>query len=153
MEGEPLQGIRYKFSRLLTVTQRRWAHYLDKRLAMLGLTDAKWHTLVEISKSQTTLNQRELADRLGIEPATLVKLLDGLAAKKLVRRVADGTDRRTKRIEITPAGSNVLGKISAVAEEIRNELLQDVSDKELRAAIAVLERVQAKFEHKSSAHS
>jgi len=133
--------IQYQFSRLLALTQRRWTIYLDKRLSALGLTHARWLTLVEISKAETKLNQRELASRLGIESATLVNLLDGLAASHLIRRIPDATDRRTKRIEITPAGNALLKKISAVAEDIRHELLEGVSERELQTMIKILRRI------------
>jgi MarR family transcriptional regulator for hemolysin len=120
--------------------------YLDRRLSVLGLSNARCLALVEISKAETVLSQRELAGRLGIESATLVNLLDGLAARNLIRRVPDAKDRRTKRLEITPAGEEVVHSIAEIAESVRTELLVDVSEGELRSAIGVVKRIQARLD-------
>lgn len=135
--------IRYQFSRKLLVTTRAWTAALDKRLRVLGLTGSRWYALVELSKSPDRPSQRTLAARLGIEAATLVRILDGLAERGLVNRMAHDTDRRTNQIEITAEGSAVLDDISAISAGLRGELLDGVADKDLAVCLRVFDRVQA----------
>jgi DNA-binding MarR family transcriptional regulator len=48
--------------------------------------------------------QRELAERLGLSPATVTASLKALEKQGYVRRVTDENDMRRKRIEITERG-------------------------------------------------
>jgi MarR family transcriptional regulator for hemolysin len=144
-QGMICLDIRYHFSRTMGVTNRRWTGLLDKRLRKLGLTGSRWYALVELSKTADKPSQRELAARLGIEAATLVRILDGLAKEGLVKRLAHDTDRRTNQVEITPAGQAILAEISAISAELRNELLQGVDDADLEVCLSVFSRIQSKL--------
>jgi DNA-binding MarR family transcriptional regulator len=53
----------------------------------------------------------EIAETLGISPATLSRAIDGLARKRLVRRVGDRDDRRVRRISATQKGSEFAGTL------------------------------------------
>jgi MarR family transcriptional regulator for hemolysin len=50
-----------------------------------------------------SLSQTGLADRMRIEPPTLVGILDRMERDGWIRRDADKTDRRRKLIQPTPA--------------------------------------------------
>lgn len=50
------------------------------------------------------LSQRELADRIGIKPATVAVMLQKMENSGLISRVADAIDRRISRIHITDKG-------------------------------------------------
>jgi MarR family transcriptional regulator for hemolysin len=137
--------LRYQFSRSLTVTTRRWVAFLDKRLGELGLTGSRWYALVELSKSSDNPSQRELAALLGIEPASLVRILDRLSAAGLINRLPHDTDRRTKQIEITPSGKTVLAEISAVSAKVRDELLDGVAEEDLVVCLRVFRVIQGRL--------
>lgn len=149
LEEDRILDIRYQFSRSLTVTTRRWAAFLDKRLRKLRLTGSRLQTLVELSKSADNPSQRELAARLGIEAATLVRILDGLAAHGLVTRLPHDTDRRTNQIEITSAGQTMLAEISDVSANLRDQLLDGVADEDLAACLRVFARIQVRLSETS----
>lgn len=48
---------------------------LDERLKDLGVTQARWSTMVYLEKGGEGLTQRELASLMAIENPTLVRLL------------------------------------------------------------------------------
>lgn len=133
--------LRFRFSRSLAVTQKRWAVYLEKHFKELGLSTTRWHALVELSQAKEELNQNELALRVGIEKASLVKLLDSLEDMNLIRRVPDRIDRRIKRVELLPPAAAVLAEISAVAAEVRTELLEGIPEADIRLALSVLDKI------------
>lgn len=133
--------IRFRFSRSLSVTPKRWTIYLEKHFKELGLSTTRWHALVELSQAEDELNQNELALRVGIEKASLVNLLDSLENMRLIRRVPDPGDRRAKRVELLPAAKGVLSEISAVAAEVRAELLEGIADADIQTALRVLDKI------------
>ena len=66
------------FGPLLHGVARAWRLKLDQRLRPLGLSQAKWRTLLNLYHAETPLTQAEIASRLGIEEPTLVSLLHRL---------------------------------------------------------------------------
>lgn len=65
------------------------------------------------------LSQTDLADRMRIEPPTLVGILDRMERDGWIRRGGDKTDRRRKLVEPTPAAKPVWSKIVAAAKRVR----------------------------------
>src|SRR5438445_746743 len=63
------------FGQLLHGTGRAWRQKLDERLKPMGLSQAKWRTLMHLSLAQDALTQAEIAARLGVLKPML--FLDG----------------------------------------------------------------------------
>ena len=83
---------------------RRWRKMLDERLKDLGVTQARWSTMVYLEKGGEGLTQRELASLMAIENPTLVRLLDSLEQQNLIERRPCPNDRRARRLHLTNAG-------------------------------------------------
>ena len=66
------------------------------------------------------LSQTDLADRMRIEPPTLVGIIDRMERDGWIRRSGDATDRRRKLIEALPASKPAWTKIIAAAKRVRN---------------------------------
>ena len=75
-----------RFSTALHNSARGWRLAVDRRLKHLGLSQAGWMTVAMIAKAAAPLSQIELAQRLGIEGATLAAMLDRLARAGLIQR-------------------------------------------------------------------
>ena len=131
-----------RFSNALHATSRSWRQAVDHRLKYLGVSQAGWMTVALVAKARTPLSQSELADRLGVEGATMVAMIDRLAKAGLVMREASATDRRVKRVVLTPAGLEVYEKVKAEAAALRRELLANVDSNKLLAATELLEALQ-----------
>src|SRR5215831_7915779 len=97
--------------RILWEIPRLWRSAMDRRLRPLGLSEAKWRTVLHLARGPANMNQRELADRLGIEAPTLARLLDRMAADGWIERRADSNDRRVKSIFLTPKASALIRQI------------------------------------------
>ena len=63
-----------RFSSALHNTSRAWRQALDRRLKYLGVSQASWMTIAVAAKAREALPQSELADRLGVEGATMVRI-------------------------------------------------------------------------------
>jgi MarR family transcriptional regulator for hemolysin len=131
-----------RFSNALHSTSRSWRQAVDRRLKYLGVSQASWMTIAFAAKAGAPLSQSELADRLGVEGATMVAMVDRLVKAGLVRREASTTDRRIKRVVLTPAGAQIYEKVRAEAAALRRELLANTDPKKLLAATELLEGLQ-----------
>ncbi|MEP6885327.1 MAG: MarR family transcriptional regulator [Gammaproteobacteria bacterium] len=131
-----------RFSGALHNTSRAWRQALDRRLKHLGVSQASWMTIAMAAKAPSALSQSELADRLGVEGATMVAMVDRLVKAGLVVRKPSTTDRRVNRVLLTDAGTELYGKVLAEAAAFRKELLADLDPKKLLVATELLEGLQ-----------
>ncbi len=132
-----------RFASALHNTARAWRQAVDRRLRHLGLSQAGWMTIAVAAKARSPLSQSELADRLGVEGATMVAMIDRLVRAGLVNRAPSSTDRRVKHIVLTEAGRRLYETVQAAAAAVRRELLADLDPKELETATRVLETLQS----------
>ena len=71
-----------------------------------AVTLAQCLVLLEIDESgQLTMSQ--LASRLRLDNSTLSRTIEGLAQRRLVKRLREDQDRRVVRIRLTPEGDSV----------------------------------------------
>jgi MarR family transcriptional regulator, transcriptional regulator for hemolysin len=133
---------------LLGGTARAWRLKLDERLKPMGLSQAKWRTILHLSIARNALTQKEIAARLGIEEPSLVTLLHRLEQDGWVTRRSARHDRRCKLVQLGRRAQSVIAQISATADELRHQLLEDIPASELHTCIRVLSRIRAKAEQK-----
>jgi MarR family transcriptional regulator, transcriptional regulator for hemolysin len=131
-----------RFSDALHSTSRSWRQAVDRRLKHLGVSQASWMTIAIAAKARSPLSQSELADKLGVEGATMVAMIDRLVKAGLVLREASTTDRRVKRVVLTPAGLKIYEKVKAEAVALRKELLSNTDPRKLLMATELLEGLQ-----------
>lgn len=128
---------RAAFMEALTLSQRRFRTLFDARVRAQGLTLPRARTLISLHASDR-LNQSELAEILGVEGPTLVRMLDGLEKLGLVTRHIAPLDRRVRELALTEAGRTAARSLQDLVEDMRAELLGDVSAADLDIAVRVL---------------
>jgi DNA-binding MarR family transcriptional regulator len=104
------------------------------------LTPAQYNTLrILRGAAPAALTCGEIGDRLVSPGPDVTRLLDRLAARGLVERLRDETDRRVVRARITGQGRELLGRIDeSVAAGLRG-LLGPLGRARLRTLIELLE--------------
>ena len=137
------------FGPLLHGTARAWRLKLDERLKPMGLSQAKWRTLLHLSLAGDALTQAEIAERLGIEQPSLVTLLHRLENERWIIRRSSLDDRRCKMVFLGRRAQRVISQINAAAEKLRHELLENVSTADLRTCVRVLTQICEKAEGKN----
>jgi len=140
------------FGPLLHGTARAWRLKLDERLKPMGLSQARWRTLLHLSLAAGPLTQAEIAARLGIEEPTLVMLLHRLESGGWVMRKSSSHDRRCKTVHLGRRAQRVIAQINAAADQLRHELLADIPVTQLRTCISVLARIRERAEKNDKAH-
>ena len=91
---------------------------------------------------ETSLSQSDLAERMGIEPPTLVGILDRMERDGWIRRVACPEDRRRKLVHATRAAEPVWSKITAAARKVRTQATRGLSARQLVELKELLELVR-----------
>ena len=77
---------------------------LEKALAEEDLSGAKLAALTHLVRARAPLALGELAEQCSCVRSNITQLVDRLEAEKLVRRLGDPADRRSRRAAITPLG-------------------------------------------------
>jgi MarR family transcriptional regulator for hemolysin len=131
---------------ILFGTARAWRTRLDQRLRPLGLSQGKWRTLIHLSQGGNKLTQKEIAERMGIEGATLAGLLDRLQEDGWIERRGSAADRRCKTVHLQRRSKAVLDKIFNTAHDLRQELIEDIPQGDLETCIRVLARIRQRAE-------
>ncbi|HEY4284336.1 MAG TPA: MarR family transcriptional regulator [Chthoniobacterales bacterium] len=135
-----------RFGPLLHGVARAWRMKLDKRLQPMGLSQAKWRTLLHLSLADGALTQSEIAARLGVEEPTLVNLLHRLERAGWVSRQTASHDRRCKTVHLGHRAQHAIERINGTANKLRNELLSEIPPADLQRCMDVLERIKNKAE-------
>src|SRR6266581_6953030 len=136
---------------LLHGTARAWRLKLDERLKPMGLSQAKWRTLLHLSVASGALTQAEIAARLGVEEPSVVTLLHRLEREGWVTRQSSPHDRRCNMVHLGRRAQRIIAPIKTAADELRHELLADIPASELRTCIKVLTRICEKAERRDEA--
>ena len=109
----------------LKVSAQAYQRDLDAALRPLDLTTPQFSVLAGASwlAHQGSLpTQQAIADFAGADRMMTSKLLQGLEARKLVRRTTSSTDARVRFVELTDAGRATITKSTAIAREVDRKL-------------------------------
>lgn len=131
------------FGQLLLGVSRQWRRVLDAHLAQLGLTDAIWVPLFHMHAAGGPITLKELAQRVGLESSTLVRVIDLLEARGLLLRTTDVQDRRSKLLTLTPAGHDTVDEVRVALHHIEAQLLEGLAPQavaSLQAGMALLQQ-------------
>jgi MarR family transcriptional regulator, transcriptional regulator for hemolysin len=134
------------FGQLLHGTARAWRLKLDQRLKPMGLSQAKWRTLMHLSIAQDALTQAEIAARLGVEEPTVVTLLHRLEREAWITRANSPHDRRCKMVLLGQRAQRVIAQINATADKLRHELLAGIPQSDLQTCMRALARIRERAE-------
>ena len=118
--------------RLAWIT-RRLRQAVDSELHAYGLTEATWRPLAYLGRLGEGIRQKELAQALGIEGPSLVRLLDGLERRGFIERREDEADRRARGIYLTPTGRELQKRVLGISGAIQRRLLAAVQPADLDA--------------------
>ena len=123
------------FFRLWRASHTRVADGLES----IGLTPASFG-LLNLLGARSGATQRELGSAMGIDPSTMVSLIDELETAGLAKRRPHPTDRRAREVVITPKGRRLLERGRQMALQVEDEVLGGLSAGERRQLLRLLRR-------------
>jgi MarR family transcriptional regulator, transcriptional regulator for hemolysin len=134
----------------MSAFNRKLRAFFDAAVREEGLTLARARALFAIARSGP-LTQKDLAEELEIETPTLVRVLDGMEKQDLIQRREDATDRRAKRIDMTPAGRETFQRVHALAGELRGQIADEISAEDIETALSVVRRLMRNMQQLDAA--
>ena len=141
------------FGQLLHGVARAWRQKLDQRLKPMGLSQAKWRTLMHLSLAGDALTQAEIAARLGVEEPSVVTLLHRLEREDWITRTSSPRDRRCKMVLLGRRAQRIIAQINSSAETLRHELMAGNPTSDLQTCMNVLARIRERAEKKDKGRS
>ena len=126
----------------IVITAHAFERALNDELTPHGITYRQWQVLGWLAL-EGELSQVELADRMRIEPPTLVGILDRMEKANWIRRRECPDDRRRKLISPTPSAKPIWAKVVECAKQVRAESTMGISKEELAQLKSILDRIRA----------
>ncbi|MCS5990642.1 MarR family transcriptional regulator [Klebsiella variicola subsp. variicola] len=125
------------FCILLQRAARLWRREANLELRDFRLSESITGPIWAISKFGA-MRQKELAEHIGVEGNSLVRIIDELEKEGLVIRRSMPTDRRARIIDLTAAGRRVAVELEDVLRGFIADLLSTSSSEEVEVAQRVL---------------
>jgi len=113
----------------------------DDFMKPLNVTRSQWWVLAYLSRHDGMI-QSDLANVLELGKAALGSLIDRLEASGLVRRGADDSDRRAKRVYLSPAGTQLIKEMRVRSHEMSERILDGLDDEARHMLAEMLGRVK-----------
>jgi DNA-binding MarR family transcriptional regulator len=115
--------------------------------AGLDLSLTQVCSLFILDSSDHALAVHELARHLGLSVAATGRAVDSLAKADLVARREDEHDRRVKRVTLTPAGGEVLLRLTQAHRDGLQKFVGLLDDEERQNLFTVLVPILARLRH------
>ena len=125
----------------LTQVSRAVSRAFDEALAAAGGSLPVWLVLLCL-KTQDLASQRELAEAVGIQGATLTHHLNTMESAGLVTRRRDPENRRLHLVELTPDGDALFFRLRDAAAAFDQRLRIGLSAGEVSQLEALLTRLR-----------
>lgn len=120
----------------------------DDALIAGGGSLPAWSVLISVKLGEAA-NQRELAQSVGIQDATLTHHLNAMEANGLLVRRRDPANRRVHLVELTPSGEALFLKLRETAMRFDRQLRTGLDQDDLDKVRTVLSRLRANVEGKT----
>jgi MarR family transcriptional regulator for hemolysin len=140
-----LEDKKLRLTRRILFLSRRWLNTIDGALRKTGDSHARWITLLWVGMMAGRAKIGELAEQIGVELPTLVRLLNRLEREGLVERRALGGSNRAKTVVLTSKGKRSSASMNEIVSRARVEFLKDVNEEQLTAALGLLDDLLAKY--------
>ncbi|OZI44911.1 MarR family transcriptional regulator [Bordetella genomosp. 5] len=135
----------------LMVLSRAYRGAADKALADFGMSQATAWPVILTGRLGDGVRQGVLAEALGVEGPSLVRVLDQLVAAGMIERREDAQDRRAKTIHLTDAGQVLRERIEGVLIQLRRQLFDGVSEADLEVCLRVFDTLKTALGRQSAA--
>lgn len=139
-----------RFTNTLTRVARAYKTSADKVASRYGLSEATAWPAVMINQMGDSVRPGEVADALGLDPSSIVRVIDRLIAAELLTREEDANDRRARLLTLTENGRQRVRQVTEAMRPFRRKLFENIDKDDLKAALRVLEQLKTAINPKAS---
>jgi len=140
-----MENQRIPFGMALGGMMREVIRILKKRIADtadIKLSIEQIGLLLMIYSSQDEVIQQELACTMGKDKSAILRTIDVIEGKDLIKRVSDTLDRRKKYLMITKKGERVIDQYMAIELELTTELQSGLEEQDIDAFYKVVNHIK-----------
>lgn len=109
-------------------------------MAKMGLSPGQPKVLRYLAVHENCM-QKEIAEALDIEPATVSRLLTNMEQNGLAVRALPAERRRAESVCITEEGRSALARLETLCHSVEEQAMQGFTEEERRQAIGILCRM------------
>lgn len=125
-------------------------HFDNHQYEDIRITTEQFSLLHALSKTEEEVIQKDMAEVLGKDKSAVLRLIDGLEEKGLVRRVAAIEDRRKNYLMVTKLGHRVIAFYMNIVTEKMVDLEEGVTQEEIVTFHKVINQIKINAEKQLS---
>ncbi len=103
-----------------------------------GLTQAEFRCLRFFGTTEC-LNNKQIAERMGLSPSRLTRIVDGLVKKQYMERTIEPNDRRNMRVTLSHKGVNIVKQLNSDYVNIHREILNEIDEEQHEPLITAMD--------------
>jgi MarR family transcriptional regulator for hemolysin len=123
----------------LTQAARAYKSAADKVAADFDLSQATAWPVLMIGRLGDGVRPGTVADALGLEPSSLVRVIDQLIESGLVERYEDASDRRARTLHLTAKGRRCAAQLEKALVPFRRRLFEGIPRADIEACARVFD--------------
>ena len=97
--------------------------------------------IILIHKTESTLTQQELADSCGMDKTNMLRTIDTLQNKGLVKREPKEDDRRAYVIRLTQKGEKVIPVVKKAFKALNKKAMDGLSERQVNSFYKTLDKI------------
>ncbi|MCD7947171.1 MAG: MarR family transcriptional regulator [Oscillospiraceae bacterium] len=122
-----------------TASMQRYIHEPEHK-NNLGFYMGQYRCMFLLARADA-VSQKELAETMGIRPASLSELLHKLEEKGFVQRATSDRDRRVTLVSLTGAGMEEVGRCRARQRAVHRDMFSVLTDEEKEQLYHILDKI------------
>lgn len=129
----------------LRIAQEAALLAFTRRSCVFGERPGRFGTLTIISRNPG-ISQTDLSAAAGRDKSSITPVIEDLVKRGLVERSRTDSDRRTYRLNLTPAGKKMLAVMTRYASQHERKIDRIVGARDREKFIAILKRIAAEID-------
>jgi len=119
---------------------------LTGELCEIKLTVEQFGLLYGISRYKDEVAQQDIANYLGKDKSSVLRLIDSLEEQKLVMRMDDQHDRRKNCLVVTDLGHEIIKEYLDIEFKLLEELQQGLTESDMETFYKVVRTIKERAE-------
>ena len=126
--------------RRLGLVAKKYIGIMYKNLGHLDI-GPNFIVIILIHKTDSTLTQQELADMCGMDKTNMLRTIDALQNKGLVKREQKPEDRRAYIIKLTAKGEKIIPVIKKSFRALNKKAMEGLSERQMNSFYKTLDKI------------
>ena len=150
MENERFEYLKATMRKMFCIA-RMHRTLFERNISSMGIHQSQHHILMYLDKEGEIISQKHIAEKFGVSPAAIARLLKGLEAEGYIERSSIENDSRFNKIIITEKGKDIVRKSRLMFQNTDEEIFADFTDEEISQFNSMLDKIQKRLNNQNEA--